>query len=157
MLSIVLIIVSLPLFAVFIGNISSNITLHQLKTSIAGPMDLVDRRVGVVAGSTGHDCLDKLGVKKLQTFASINEACQELHDGQLDAVVGDRPTLQYYQEHDGKGSGKVLDATFAKQNYAIAMAEESRYAEKINRVLLKLIEDGTYREIRATWFGKESP
>ena len=156
-LAIILIIVSLPLFAIFIGNISSDITLHELRTSIAGPKDLVDRKVGVVAGSTGHDFLDTLGVKKLHTFASINEACQQLHDGQLDAVVGDRPALQYYQEHDGKGSGKVLDALFAKQNYAIAMAEESRYAEDINRVVLKLFEEGTYLEIRDKWFGKEQP
>ncbi|MEA3468538.1 MAG: transporter substrate-binding domain-containing protein [Thermodesulfobacteriota bacterium] len=156
-LSIIVIIVSLPLFAIFVANISSNITLQKLQTSITGPMDLVGHHVGVVDGSTGHDFIEKLGVKKLHTFASIKDACNQLHDGQLDAVVGDRPALQYYQEHDGKGRERVLDATFAKQNYAIAMAEGNRYRENINRILLKLIEDGTYQEIREIWFGQEYP
>ena len=154
-LAIVVIIVSLPLFAMFIGNISSNITLHELRTSISGPGDLVDRRVGVLAGSTAQKYVDGIAVQKLYSNESIEDAYQQLHDGQLDAIVHDRPTLQYYQEHGGKGKVKVLDATFAKQNYAIAMAQNSPYREEINRVLLELIENGRYSEIREAWFGKE--
>ena len=57
--------------------------------------------------------------------------------------------------YEGKGIVKVLDVTFAKQNYAIAMIQHSSYREEINRILLKLIESGRYTEILETWFGKE--
>ena len=76
-------------------------------------------------------------------------------DGEIDAVVQDKPTLLYYQKNEGKGLVKVLDVTFDKQNYAIAMIQNSPYREVINRVLLELIESGRYAKIRETWFGKE--
>jgi len=155
MLGVAIIIFSLPLFALFVGSISSDITLQKLRTSISGPGDLAGRRVGVIAGSTSHDYVAKIAVQKLYPSENIEAAYQQLLDGEIDAVVQDRPTLLYYQNNEGKGLVKVLDVTFDKQNYAIAMAQNSPYREDINRVLLKLIESGRYTEIREIWFGKE--
>ena len=54
-LAVLIIIVSLPLFGVFVANISSDIALHELRSFIHGPHDLVGKRVGVVKGSTSEE------------------------------------------------------------------------------------------------------
>lgn len=156
-LAIVIIIVSLPLFALFVGNISSDITLHKLRNAISGPGDLVELRVGTLKGSTAEEYVKTITQNKLYLFATIEEAYQELIAGKLDAVVDDRPTLQYFQENKGKGKVKVLGATFAKQDYAFALTQNSPLREDLNRALLTLIENGTFAEIHEKWFGSENP
>lgn len=59
-LAICLIVTTLPLFAFFIAELSSNITLYELRTNITGPRDLIDRRVGVMEGSTSLEYVSKI-------------------------------------------------------------------------------------------------
>ena len=156
-LAILIILVSLPLFALFIGNISSDITLHKLRNTISGPGDLAELRVGIVKGSTAEKYVKTISKNTLYAFSSTEGAYQGLIAGDLDAVVDDRPTLQYFQQHIGKGKVKVLDATFAKQHYAFAMAKNITLQEELNRALLTLIENGTFATIHGKWFGHEEP
>ena len=42
---------------------------------------------------------------------------------------------------------------FIMQSYGIVLPVESPFDEKIKAVLLKIIEQGLYNEIRDRWFG----
>ena len=156
-LTIVIIIVSLPLFALFVGNLSSDITLHKMRSTISGPGDLIELRVGMLKGSTAEEYVKTITQNKLYPFETLDEAYQWLIAGKLDAVIEDRPILQYFQENEGKGKVKVLGATFAKEDYAFALTQYSPLREDLNRALLTLLENGTFAEIHEKWFGSKNP
>jgi len=71
LLAILLIISFLPFFAFFIAKLSSDITLHELQTTINSPKDLTDKRVGVVYGTTSYDYV--VSERKIGIFSKIKE------------------------------------------------------------------------------------
>ncbi|MGD2023604.1 MAG: transporter substrate-binding domain-containing protein, partial [Desulfobacterales bacterium] len=120
LLTLVLIVIALPVFGYFIATLSSNITLQKLRSTINGPQDLVARRVGVLDGSTSQKYMQQFKAR-LYAFDRIDDAYQWLINGRLDAVVYDRPNLQYYARHEGQGEVEVVGRTFAPQDYGIAI------------------------------------
>jgi ABC-type amino acid transport substrate-binding protein len=152
LLSLLLIVTSLPVFAYFIATLSSNITILTLRTTIGGPQDLVERRVGVLDGSTSQEYMQEIK-SVVYAFDRIDDAYKWLIGGRLDAVVYDRPNLQYYAQNEGKGKVEVVGRTFAPQDYGMAIPQGSPLREDFNRVLLAMRENGTLERIRSKWFG----
>jgi len=75
-----------------------------------------------------------------------------LTEGEVQAVVFDAPTLQYWAAKQGQGVVRVVGPLFRQEKYAIAVAEGSGLRKRINQALLKIYEDGTYEQIYARWF-----
>lgn len=154
LLSILIIIVSLPLMAVVIASVASDITLHGLRGFIDGPQDLAGKHVGVVKGSTSEDYLQRARLGILESTTNSQELFERLELGSVDAIVHDAPTLHYYAFTTGRGKVKVANTLFNKQDYAILYPENSELKEPIDRVLLKLSENGRLAELYAHWFGE---
>lgn len=154
-LAVVIIIVSLPLFAVFVANISSDITLHQLHDYINGPKDLLGKQVGVVKGSTSEGYLRREHLGNLHEVNNVQELFAQLQQGGLDAVVHDLPTLEYYAHGVGLGKVKVVGKMFDRQDYAFLLQDASQLKEPLDRTLLKLGENGTMADLNKKWFGNE--
>jgi len=152
MLASLIIIVSLPLFAVFVADISSFFTLSELKSSINSPQDLAGKRIGAVSGSTSEQYLTEEHLTIAKSYRNAAEMFADLGNGSLDAVVHDMPTLQYYAITDGKGKVSVVNDLFDKQDYGFLYPEHSRLKEPIDRALLKLTENGTVAEFHRKWF-----
>ncbi len=152
MLVVVLILFALPLFAYSTAKLASDITLHEIRTGIGGPKDLIERRVGVLEGATSQDYVEKLGCIKL-VFNRIETAYAWLQSSRLDAIVHDRPALLYYANSEEGKDVEVIEATFSPQDYGIALAENSPLREQLNRVLLGMIEDGSVNDLHDKWFG----
>jgi ABC-type amino acid transport substrate-binding protein len=147
---------SLPLFAFFIAELSSDITLNSIRGTIEGPEDLYGKRVGVVAGTTSEDFMDGI-LADVQVFDSIDKAYQALEKGTLAAVVYDQPNLLYYANRVGQGRVAVVGKRFAHQEYGWALQQAPESAprrETLNRVLLALQESGELERIHYKWFGK---
>jgi ABC-type amino acid transport substrate-binding protein len=154
LLAILLIVISLPLFGYFIAQLSSNITLHEIRTSIAGPQDLIERRVGVVEGSDAQEYMSRLNAVT-HSFDSIENAYKWLLGGRLDAVVYARPNLRHFANTSGRGRVEVVGRVFAPQDYGMAVPQGSPLRERVNRILLAMHEDGRLEDIRGKWFGGE--
>ncbi len=154
LLAVGLIVISLPLFGFFVAQLSSNITLHELRTSIAGPQDLIERRVGVLEGSVAQEYMSRINALTY-SFDRIENAYQWLLNHRLDAVVYARPNLQHYAKTAGKGKVAVVGRVFAPQDYGMALPQDSPLRERINRILLAMAEDGRLERIRSQWFGNE--
>jgi ABC-type amino acid transport substrate-binding protein len=88
-------------------------------------------------------------------FDRIEDAYKWLQNGRVDAVVYDQPQLLYYAQNRGKGLVEVVGRTFEPQDYAMATRQGSELREELNRIILAMIEDGTYEEIWEKWFGVE--
>ncbi len=139
-------------FAYFTASVTSTVTLMELQGSISGPQDLYDKKVATVEKGPAADYLTAQGISTVK-LENIETACYLLETGEVDAVVYDAPVLQHYAIQKGKGRVKVVGLIFQEQSYGIALQFNSAYREEINIALLKLVENGIYKEIHDKWFG----
>jgi ABC-type amino acid transport substrate-binding protein len=115
-------------------------------SDIASPDDLVGKKIGTQRGTTGYIyCSDDFGEDSVVAYDSGLTAVQALNNGQVDAVVIDNaPATQYVAANPGL---KVLDTSYAEEDYAIGMAKGSALEDAINKALEELKEDGTLQSI----------
>lgn len=143
---------SVVFLAYFTASVTSSLTLQQLRGDIKGPEDLPGKKVASVKGSTSVEYLLQHNTEVIE-FAKVEEAYQALQQGQVNAVVYDAPVLLYYASHEGKGKVQTVGAIFRKENYGIAFPDKSPLRKRVNEVLLKLKENGTYEKLYTKWFG----
>ncbi len=144
--------ISLLLVAGFTANITSQLTLSQFQGLIQGPEDLPGKRIATVSGSTAASYLDDRRLP-YQDVPAVEDAYALLEAGKVDAVVYDGPVLQYYALTEGQGRVALAGEMFKRQYYGIALPNESPEREALNRVLLEIVEDGTYDRLMTRWFG----
>ena len=139
------------LIAQFTATVTSSLTIQQLHSSIAGPDDLPGRKVGTLPGSVAADYLRQIGAQ-LADVTSADQGFAMLRNGDVQAIVFDAPTLQYWAAKRGKGVVQVVGSVFRPEKYGIAVAQGSPLRKQINAALLTLYDDGKYDEIRGKWF-----
>ena len=127
----------------FTAAIASSLTVHGLGNRVGGPDDLPNVRVGTLERTTSAAWLTAERIDH-RAFPTLEDGLDALADGRLDALVYDAPILRYTVRDAYADQVRVLDATFERQDYGIALSKDSRYREEINRSLL--------REIRAEWW-----
>lgn len=118
----------------FTASVASALTIGQLTQLIEGPDDLGRVRVATVEDSTSQLYLGRRQIGH-QTFAELTPALEALDRGEVDAVVYDAPMLRYQVIRDFPAI-RVLDATFERQQYALAMPSDSPLREAVNRAVL---------------------
>lgn len=143
---------SVVFIAYFTAAVTSNLTLQQLRGDINGPEDLPGKQVASVKGSTAAEYLRQRNIEVVE-FAKVEDAFQALQTSQIDAIVYDAPVLLYYASHEGKGKVQTVGAIFRKENYGVAFPDKSPLRKRVNEVLLKLKENGTYDQLYIKWFG----
>ncbi|MBL8414881.1 MAG: transporter substrate-binding domain-containing protein [Propionivibrio sp.] len=139
------------LIAQLTAIVTSSQTVERLQSSIHGPDDLPGKTIASVKGTIAGDYLAHRGLP----FVNVNygpEAIRMLSEGEVQAVVFDAPTLQYWAAKQGQGVVQVVGPLFRQEKYAIAVAEGSDLRKKINEAILTIYEDGTYEKIYARWF-----
>ena len=121
-------------------------TIVPNDSDIASPDDLAGKKIGTQRGTTGYIyCSDDFGDDAVVAYDSGLTAVQALNNGQVDAVVIDNaPATQYVAANPGL---KVLDTSYAEEDYAIGMAKGSALEDAINKALEELKEDGTLQSI----------
>lgn len=116
-------------------------------SAITGPDDLGDLMIGVQQSTTGHIyASDDYGEDHVTPYKTGNDAVQALVAGKVDAVIIDNePAKSYVESNPGL---KILDTTYAVEDYAICVAKENTdLLEKINAALAELKADGTVDSI----------
>ena len=115
-------------------------------SDIASPDDLAGKKIGTQRGTTGYIyCTDDFGEDAVVAYDSGLTAVQALNNGQVDAVVIDNaPAKEYVAANPGL---KVLDTSYAEEDYAIGMAKGSSLEDVVNAALEELKADGTLQSI----------
>ncbi len=121
--------------------LASAFTLNQMHSEITGPQDLAKVKVGVLEASTSFEYLQEQGINS-RTFSDRQKLLAALDDGRLDAVVGDYAVLKYkVKEVQAEGRYEtlsILPFVFEKQNYGLALPDESPHLEMLNQTLLSV-------------------
>ena len=118
-------------------------------SDIKGKADLTGKKVSVQTGTTADEGCGEAGLD-VQAFAANADAKAALTTGKVDAWVVDNLTaIQMVEEGDGL---VILEEQMTEEPYAFAFAfgSEDLVAE-IDKILQKLIADGTVEEIFAQY------
>lgn len=146
-----LILVSLPLFAVFTAELASTLTLTNLEHEISRPEDLRRHPVAVVEGTTAEVEVRGLGARVVSVDI-LEEALLALEAHKVDALVHDAPVLEYVVGQRESGQIRTLGVVFAPQQYAYAIRQGSPLREPLDQAILRLRETGRWEVVRQRWF-----
>ena len=115
-------------------------------SDIASPDDLTGKKIGTQRGTTGYIyCSDDFGDDNVVAYDDGLTAVQALNNGQVDAVVIDNaPAQEFIAANPGL---KILDTSYAEEDYAIGMAKGSSLEDAVNAALKELKADGTLQSI----------
>ena len=115
-------------------------------SDIASPDDLAGKKIGTQRGTTGYIyCSDDFGDESVVAYDDGLTAVQALNNGQVDAVVIDNaPAQEFIAANPGL---KILDTSYAEEDYAIGMAKNSPLEDAVNSALEELNADGTLQAI----------
>ncbi|WP_321949032.1 transporter substrate-binding domain-containing protein [Paraburkholderia sp. J10-1] len=143
--------IGVVLIAQFTATVTSLQTVARLQSNIRGPDDLPGKTIGTVPGTVAAQYLTGRGLP----FVSVNSAAdgfRMLMRGDVQAIVYDAPTLQYWAGRLGNGKLAVVGPIFLPAKYGIAVANGSPLRKTINETLLGMYEDGSYEQIYQKWF-----
>jgi len=138
--------------AFYTAQLTTTLTVEQIRGAIEGPSDLPGKPVATLARSTAADYLRAQNAQ-VEEFATADQMFKALLDKKVDAVVTAAPLLLYYAAHDGKGRVKTVGPEFNTAPAAIMVQLDSPLRRKINLALIALRENGTYQQIYDKWFG----
>lgn len=141
------------LIAQLTATVTSSQTVQRLQSSIQGPGDLPGKTIGTAPGTIAAEYLTRLGLPYV-AVTTADDGFDKLARGEVQAIVFDSPTLQYWAAKRGQGVVQVVGPLFRPEKYWIAVAEGSPLRKRINEALFELYEDGTYEQIRAKWFSR---
>lgn len=143
--------IGVVLIAQLTATVTSSQTVARLQSAIRGPDDLPGKTIGTVPGTVAADYLNQRGLP----FAAVknaNDGFRMLMQGDVQAIVYDAPTLQYWAARLGGGALTVVGPVFLPEKYGIALPNGSPLRKTINEALLTMYADGTYEQIYAKWF-----
>ena len=106
-----------------------------------------DYKIGVQEATTGDIyCTDDFGEDNVLKYKTGPDAVEALKSGKVQCVIIDNePAKAFVAANEGL---KILDSSYADEDYAIAVAlENTELLEKINAALAELIQDGTLAAI----------
>jgi polar amino acid transport system substrate-binding protein len=138
--------------AFYTAQLTTTLTVEQIRGSIEGPGDLPGKQVATLARSTAADYLREHNAQ-VQEFPTTDQMIKALLDKKVDAVVYSAPVLLYYAAHNGKGRVKRVGPEFNRAPIAIMLQLDSPLRRKVDLALLELRENGTYQRFYDEWFG----
>ena len=110
--------------------------------------------LGVQSGTTSDTyAAENLPNANVMGYDSIDLAVAALEQGDVDFVLGDLPTLKFYQ---ADSDGLSIAGSFSEEDFGIGVASgESDLLAAINVALGEIIDSGEYDTIFAATFGDE--
>lgn len=138
----------------FTAAIATSLTVSQLSSSVEGVEDLPDVRVGTLENSASALFLSSKDIS-YRKVKSLSDGLTALENGKLDALVYDKPILQYLVNQDDSGAIRILPEVIERQDYAIALPEKSTQRERLNTTLLEVIEEDSWEETTETYLGQQ--
>lgn len=141
------------LVAYVTSSVTSVMTAESLGRQINGVSDLKGRVVGVTAGSTAEKFAVDTGLTVLRQ-KGLEDAARALMNGDVAAVVGDAPVLEYYAHAHPESGLEVVGVLFSPDKYGFGLPHGSALQKPLTIQLLGLQENGQLEVLRSRYFGK---
>ncbi len=125
-----------------------------LVSAVPASAATMNYKLGVQSGTTSDTyAAAELANADVSGFDSIDLAIEALKQGDVDFVLGDLPTLKFYQ---ADSDGLSIAGSFSEEDFGIGVAiGDSDLLAAINVALGEIIASGEYDTIFAATFGDE--
>lgn len=120
---------------------------HAQVSSVDG---LERRRVAAVSGSTGVGFARRHGARVVEVD-DLERSVALLTDGGVDAVVYDRPMLEYHLSQHPELDLTISPRSHARQGYGFAFRKGSELGQRMNLALLRVGEAGGLQQVVSRW------
>lgn len=132
------------------------ILVNKDNTTIKSIKDLEGKKIAVQIGTTGADMAKSIKGATVVTFNNNTDACLELKNEGVDAVIGDLPVEQYFLTKGGNEYAKIVGETLSSEYYGIAVAKDNvELLKKIDKAIDELQANGEFAKIYKKWFATE--
>ncbi len=138
--------------ATITSSITSTMTTVSLQNQINDRSDLSGRIVGVLAGSSAETYARALALD-IRLFPGMDEAVAALIDDRIDAILGDAPVLEYYDNNHLDLPLTEVGSILKPEKYGFALPPGSPLTRPLTVQLLELHESGALETVRARYFG----
>jgi ABC-type amino acid transport substrate-binding protein len=138
---------SIIFIASFTANITTSLTINELRGKVHGLNDLYNAKVGSVSQSEGFDFLTKQGIAVI-LFEGIQDGLAAVASRKIDAFVLNEQVLKYQVKKDFPGQVQVLPGIYDEYFISIALPQNSSLRKPINKALLKLMKTIKWTELR---------
>lgn len=137
----------------FTASIASSLTVGSLQSGIEEVEDLRGKRVGVIKSSAAAAFLKDESIR-YRSYPTVASMLDGLESGRLAAVVHDRPILQYELKRREGTRLSVLPQLLKPQSYALGIKQGSALREAVNRGLLEVTQEDSWRNVLADYLGE---
>ncbi|SFE26020.1 transporter substrate-binding domain-containing protein [Alteribacillus iranensis] len=127
--------------------------LEGSEEEISSIDDVDGKTVATRVGSTSEAYLEENTDANIEAFPEITEAYQSVLTGRADAVLYDKPNVEYYAETEGGGELVTVGDLLQGEQYGIAFPKGSELRDEVDEAMDNLKESGEFDEIYNKWFG----
>ena len=120
----------------FTASMASLLTINQISTRDGSINDFKHQHIGVLDQSTTHAYLKNNFFKNITPVEHLSEGIIALQNHQIDAFMGDEPTIMYIIEEDSLKNCSLLRHKFNAQYYSFGVA---KYNPHLNNIVSKSI------------------
>ena len=138
---------SIIFIASFTANITTSLTITELRGKVRGFNDLYNVRVGSIPRSEGFDYLTKQGIAAIP-FKSTQEGLAGVASKEVDAFVLNEQILKDLVKREFPGRVQVLPGNFDEYFVSMALQDKSPIRKPINKALLKFMKTQNWIELR---------
>ena len=132
------------------------IVVRNDNNSINSLEDLKGKRIAVQIGTTGDFFAQQINDVTITRFESPNFCFDELANGNVDAVINDRPSNEYMLAKGQISNVRILPELLTREEYGIATKpDRAELIQQVNDALKKIRESGEYDQIYEKWFGSQ--
>ena len=131
------------------------VAVCMLASAMPANAETYNYTLGVQSGTTSDVyAAESITNADVMGYDSIDLAIEALKQGDVDYVLGDLPTLKFYQADENSGLG--IAGSFSEEDFGIGVATgDSDLLAAINVALGEIIASGEYDTIFADTFGDE--
>jgi polar amino acid transport system substrate-binding protein len=137
---------SIVFVACFTANITTSLTLSELRGKVRGFNDLYHARVGSIPQSEASNFLTKHGIA-VMPFTSIEDGLKAVAGKQIDAFILNELVLKYLVKNEFPGRVQVIPGIFDEYFVSVALQQNSPLRKPINKTLLKLMKTEQWSEL----------
>ncbi|MEE9320817.1 MAG: transporter substrate-binding domain-containing protein [Granulosicoccus sp.] len=141
------------IISTFTGMIASSLTADRLSLSIEKPSDLAKVLTATVNNTASAEWLTERGVG-FQSVDSVAAGLAALASGEIEALVYDRPLLQYLVNQQ-QGRVELVPGSFGRQDYGIALPSSSELREPLNQALLHYLDSDAWEGTLTRYLGRQ--
>ncbi|WP_435655909.1 transporter substrate-binding domain-containing protein [Brucella pituitosa] len=136
------------------SSVSSVMTALSLTHQINSVADLPGRTVGVLGGSVAEIYGRELRLD-IRSYEDTQEAVDALRNGDIEAIVGDAPVLEYYVHSNPRSALSVVGQIFHPDKYGFGFQHNDPIAHAVTLQILAEQETGELGVLRRKYFGNE--